>query len=89
MSLNRTDIVKIGAMIVNFKILNEASTIFEQLENIMLVLKLMGSVYYHIPSEDSNVLKAILTGNIRFERIKSYSDRKMSPRSESFNKEIV
>ena len=49
---------------VNFKILNEASTIFEQLENIMLELKLMKSVHYHIPSEDSNVLKAILTGNI-------------------------
>ena len=60
---------------VNFKILNEGSTIFEQLENIMQVLKLMKSVHYHIPSEDSNV---------------SYSVRKyMSPRSESFNNEIV
>ena len=49
---------------VNFKILNEASTDFEQLENIMLELKLMEPVFYHIPSEDSNVLKAILTGNI-------------------------
>ena len=49
---------------LNFKILNDASTIFEQLENIMVELKLMEPVYYHIPSEDSNVLKAILTGNI-------------------------
>ena len=49
---------------VNFKILNEASTIFEQLENMMLELKLMEPVFYHILSEDSNVLKAILTGNI-------------------------
>ena len=48
----------------SFKILNEASTIFEQLENIMLELKLMKSVHYHILSDNSNVLKAILTGNI-------------------------
>ena len=66
---------------VNFKILNDASSIFEQLESIMLELELMQPVYYHVPCEDSNVLKAILTGNI------CHLARKTSSIRKSFNQE--
>ncbi|KAI6658080.1 Pre-mRNA-splicing factor ATP-dependent RNA helicase PRP1 [Oopsacas minuta] len=51
---------------LNFKILNEASTIHSQLEHIMIELNFLdhNSLRYSSPAKDSNILKAILTGNI-------------------------
>ena len=50
---------------VNFKMLNEARTIREQLSKIMLELKLITAINYIPPkAPDSNILMAILTGNM-------------------------
>ena len=48
---------------LNFKILSNAKTIYDQLKRIMLELKLMGSQCCN-KAEDSNILKAIVAGNI-------------------------
>ena len=48
---------------LNFKVLSHTKTIYDQLKRIMLELKLMSSQCCH-KAKDSNILKAIVTGNI-------------------------
>lgn len=48
---------------LNFKILNNTKTIYNQLKRIMVELKLMDTRCCY-KAEDSNILKAIVTGNI-------------------------